>query len=193
MAIRMSWPQRRKPLPAAVLMLAAVALFAVMDAGLKLLAPHYPAMQVATLRGASALPLVLGWSLATVGASGLLRVTWRLHLLRGALGLLMMAGFVYGLRTLPLSSAYSITFVAPLLITALAVPILGERVGPRRWTTIAIGLSGVLVVLRPTGAACSRAVGWRSWVPQCVTPSRRSPCACWRSATPPRRWSSGRC
>lgn len=152
MAIRMSWPQRRKPLPAAVLMLAAVALFAVMDAGLKLLAPHYPAMQVATLRGASALPLVLGWSLATVGASGLLRVTWRLHLLRGALGLLMMAGFVYGLRTLPLSSAYSITFVAPLLITALAVPILGERVGPRRWTAIAIGLSGVLVVLRPTGA-----------------------------------------
>ncbi len=132
-------------------MLVAVALFALMDAGLKLLAPHYAPMQVASLRGAAALPLVLAWSLATVGARGLLRVHWPLHLLRGALGVLMMAGFVYGVRTLPLSTAYAITFVAPLLITALAVPILRERVGPRRWTAIAIGLCGVLVVLRPSG------------------------------------------
>ena len=55
------------------------------------------------------------------------------------------------LRTLPLSTAYSIFFVAPLLITALSVPFLGEQVGPRRWIAIAIGLVGVLVVLRPTG------------------------------------------
>lgn len=132
-------------------MLAAVALFGVMDAGLKLLAPHYAPMQVATLRGASALPLVLVWALATVGVRGLLVVHWPLHLLRGLLGVAMMAGFVYGLRTLPLTTAYAITFVAPLLVTAMAVPILGERVGPRRWTAIAIGMVGVLVVLRPTG------------------------------------------
>ncbi len=137
--------------PAALLMLAAVALFGVMDAGLKLLAPHYAPMQVATLRGASALPLVLVWALATVGVRGLLVVHWQLHLLRGLLGVAMMAGFVYGLRTLPLTTAYAITFVAPLLVTAMAVPILGERVGPRRWTAIAIGMVGVLVVLRPTG------------------------------------------
>lgn len=143
--------QRRTGPPAVALMLVAVALFALMDAGLKLLAPHYAPMQVASLRGAAALPLVLAWSLATVGARGLLRVHWPLHLLRGALGVLMMAGFVYGVRTLPLSTAYAITFVAPLLITALAVPILRERVGPRRWTAIAVGLCGVLVVLRPTG------------------------------------------
>jgi drug/metabolite transporter (DMT)-like permease len=134
-----------------LLMLAAVALFGAMDAGLKLLAPHYAPMQVATLRGASALPLVLAWVLATVGVRGLLHVHWPLHLLRGVLGVAMMAGFVYGLRTLPLTTAYAISFVAPLLVTALAVPILGEHVGPRRWTAIAIGLVGVLVVLRPTG------------------------------------------
>ncbi len=133
-------------------MLIAVALFALMDAGLKLLAPHYPPLQVAMLRGASALPLVLAWALLSVGARGLLRVHWRLHLLRGVLGVAMMFGFVYGLRTLPLSTAYAITFVAPLLVTAMAVPFLGEKVGPRRWTAIAIGLIGVLVVLRPTGA-----------------------------------------
>lgn len=145
-------PSRPAPvLPAVLLMLAAVALFGVMDAGLKLLAPHYAPMQVGALRGAAALPLVLVWALATVGVRGLLRVHWPLHLLRGLLGVAMMGGFVYGLRTLPLTTAYTISFVAPLLVTAMAVPLLGEQVGPRRWTAIGIGLVGVLVVLRPTG------------------------------------------
>lgn len=134
------------------LMLASVALFSLMDAGLKTLAAHYPPFQVAALRGASSLPLVLAWALASAGPRALLRVRWPLHLLRGVLGITMMASFVYALKTLPLSTAYSIFFVAPLLITALSVPILRERVGPRRWTAIAIGLLGVLVVLRPSGA-----------------------------------------
>lgn len=136
---------------AIVLMLAAVGLFALMDAGLKLLTMHYPPFQVATLRGASSLPFVLAWALATTGVKPLLRVRWPLHLLRGVLGIAMMAGFVYALRTLPLTTAYSIFFVAPLLITALSVPFLGEHVGPRRWIAIAVGLLGVLVVLRPSG------------------------------------------
>ena len=136
---------------AAMLMLVSVALFSLMDAGLKTLSAHYPPFQVAALRGASSLPLVAAWALATVGWRPLLRVRWPLHLLRGVLGIVMMVSFVYALRTLPLSTAYSIFFVAPLLITALSVPILGEKVGPRRWSAIAVGLVGVLVVLRPTG------------------------------------------
>ena len=133
------------------MMLASVGLFSLMDAGLKTLSTHYPPFQVAALRGASSLPLVLAWALATVGPMPLLRVRWPLHLLRGVLGIAMMVSFVYALKRLPLSTAYSIFFVAPLLITALSVPFLGERVGPRRWTAIGIGLVGVLVVLRPTG------------------------------------------
>jgi drug/metabolite transporter (DMT)-like permease len=74
-----------------------------------------------------------------------------MHLLRGAMGVAMMASFVYALRTLPLATAYSIFFIAPLLITALSVPFLGERVGPRRWIAIAVGLLGVVVLLRPSG------------------------------------------
>ena len=134
-----------------LLMLASVALFSLMDAGLKLLSAHYPPFQVAALRGLSSLPLVLAWALWTVGPRALLRVRWPLHLLRGVLGIAMMASFVYALKRLPLSTAYSIFFVAPLLITALSVPILGEKVGPRRWSAIAVGLVGVWVVLRPTG------------------------------------------
>ena len=138
-----------RPRRALWLMLASVALFSLMDAGLKTLSTHYPPFQVAALRGLSSLPLVLAWALATAGPRALLRVRWPLHLLRGLLGIAMMASFVYALKTLPLSTAYSIFFVAPLLITALSVPFLRERVGPRRWTAIAIGLVGVLVVLRP--------------------------------------------
>jgi drug/metabolite transporter (DMT)-like permease len=132
-------------------MLAAVGLFALMDAGLKLLSPHYPPLQVAAMRGLASLPWVVTWALLTVGPRALLRVRWTLHLLRGVLGISMMAAFVFALRSLPLSTAYSIFFVAPLLITALSVPFLHERVGPRRWIAIAVGLLGVLVVLRPTG------------------------------------------
>jgi drug/metabolite transporter (DMT)-like permease len=142
-----------------LLMLASVALFSLMDAALKTLSAHYPPFQVAALRGLSSLPLVLAWALWTVGAMPLLRVRWPLHLLRGVLGIAMMASFVYALKRLPLSTAYSIFFVAPLLITALSVPILGEKVGPRRWTAIAIGLVGVLVVLRPTGAGVMSMAG----------------------------------
>ncbi|MEG3790760.1 DMT family transporter [Lysobacter sp. CCNWLW3] len=142
---------RKRQTRAAVFMLVAVGLFATMDAGLKLLSAHYPPFQVASLRGAASLPFVLAWALATAGPAALVRVRWSLHLLRGVLGIGMMAAFVYALRTLPLSTAYSIFFVAPLLITAMSVPLLGERVGPRRWIAIAVGLIGVLVLLRPTG------------------------------------------
>jgi drug/metabolite transporter (DMT)-like permease len=141
------------------LMVAAVLMFALMDAGLKTLSTHYPPLQVACMRGLSSLPLVLGWALWTVGPKPLLRIRWSLHLLRGVLGIVMMGSFVYALQRLPLSTAYSIFFVAPLLITALSVPILGEKVGPRRWTAIGIGLVGVLTVLRPTGEGVFTAAG----------------------------------
>ena len=135
---------------AAMFMLVSVGLFALMDAGLKLLSVRYPPLQVAAMRGGASLPLVLPWVLATVGVRSLFRVRWSLHLLRAVLGITMMAMFVFALRTLPLSTAYTIFFIAPLLITALSVPILGEKVGPRRWAAIVVGFLGVLVVLRPT-------------------------------------------
>lgn len=148
------------PRRAIVLMLVSIALFSLMDAGLKTLSAHYPPFQVAALRGASSLPLVAAWALTSVGWRALVRVRWPLHLLRGALGIAMMASFVYALRTLPLSTAYAIFFVAPLLITALSVPILRERVGPRRWTAIVVGLMGVLVVLRPSGESMLTMAGF---------------------------------
>ena len=142
---------RHSNLSGILIMLLAVGVFALMDAGLKLLTPHYPAAQIAALRGAASIPFVLAWVAMTVGFGSLRRVRWRLHLLRAVLGVGMMIAFVYALKRMPLTTAYTIFFVAPLMIAALSVPILGERVGPRRWAAIVVGLIGVLVVLRPTG------------------------------------------
>jgi drug/metabolite transporter (DMT)-like permease len=150
---------RTSNLSGILIMLLAVGVFALMDAGLKLLAPHYPAVQVAALRGAASIPFVLLWVLLSVGPRALLRVRWPLHLLRGVLAVGMMVAFVYAIARMPLSTAYTVFFVAPLMITALSVPILGERVGPRRWAAILVGLVGVLVVLRPTGEGLATLAG----------------------------------
>jgi drug/metabolite transporter (DMT)-like permease len=60
-----------------------------------------------------------------------------------------MFGFFFGLSRMPLVNALTIAFTAPLMVTALSVPFLGEHVGWRRWIAVIIGFVGVLVVLRP--------------------------------------------
>lgn len=131
-------------------MLIAVAALAAMDAVLKLLAADYPPLQVTALRGGSSLPFVLAGVALWGRWQDLRPVHVSLHLARGVLGIVMVAGFVYAVRSLSLASAYSIFFIAPLLVTALAVPLLGEHVGARRWVAILVGLGGVLVMLQPS-------------------------------------------
>lgn len=136
-----------------VAMLIAVGFFALMDAILKTLSAHYPALQIAALRGLTAMPLVLIY-LAWRGAWGRVwRVRWPLHLLRGALSVAMLALFTRGVSELPLSAAYTLFFIAPLLITALSVPVLGERVPRSHWVAIGVGFVGVLIALRPDPSA----------------------------------------
>jgi drug/metabolite transporter (DMT)-like permease len=132
-----------------VAMLIAAGAFAFMDAGLKLLTAHYPAAQVAALRGLSALPLVFAWAMYAGGAGQLLRVRWPLHLVRGVLAVLMMISFTYGLKTLSLARAYALFFVAPLMIAALSTVLLGERVRRAQWFCVGLGFIGVLIVLKP--------------------------------------------
>lgn len=143
---------RKENLKATAIMMVGVASFSMMDASLKALSAHYPPMQVTAIRGLSSLPLVVAWIAFTGGFAQLVRVRFALHFARGILGIGMLVGFTFALRYLPLAEAYSIFFVAPLLITAFAVPFLGEHVGWRRWVAILVGLAGVLIVLRPTGS-----------------------------------------
>jgi drug/metabolite transporter (DMT)-like permease len=137
-------------------MLAAVLMFSIMDTIMKLLSAQFPAMQVAALRSLASLPLVcvyVAWrgGFRRSGARSIMKVRWPLHLLRAGIGIVMLSLFAYGVRDLSLATAYTIFFIGPILITALSVIVLKERVNSARWLAIAIGMAGVLVVLRPTG------------------------------------------
>src|SRR5690606_42044177 len=68
------------------------------------------------------------------------------------LNLATILTFYYALKLMPLADAIAIVFAAPLFMTVLSVPLLRERVGPRRWTALVVGFAGVLIILRPSGA-----------------------------------------
>lgn len=133
-------------------MLLAVFMFALMDTAMKLLAARYPALQVAALRAICSLPLIAAYVAWRGAFRGMFQVRWSMHVLRGVLGIAMLALFAFGLKKLSLAEAYSIFFIAPALITAMSVLLLKERVNLARWVAIGVGLCGVLVVLRPSGA-----------------------------------------
>ncbi len=136
-----------------VAMLIAVGAFSLMDAVLKTLIGSYPALQVAALRGLASLPLVCIYVLWRREVGLLLRVRWQLHLFRGVISIVMLSLFSFALRDLGLAEAYTIFFVAPLLITILSIPVLRERVAPVHWVAIAVGMCGVWIALRPDGEA----------------------------------------
>lgn len=130
-------------------MIGAVFVFAIMDGLLKGLSARYGPLQIASLRCVSSLVClgpVLLWKRSWMD----LRITRPLwHLLRALLGIVMLACFLYGVRRLTLAQAYSLYLTAPLMMTALSVPLFRERVRGRRWLLILFGLGGVLVILRP--------------------------------------------
>ena len=74
---------------------------------------------------------------------------WKWHVLRSALAAGAMFGFFYGLARMPLVNALTLGFTAPLMVTALSMPFLGEHVGWRRWMAVIVGFAGTLIMLRP--------------------------------------------
>jgi len=135
-----------------VCMLIAVGSFAGLDTFLKLLSQHYPTIQVVAMRGAASLPFLVLPALFMGNARELKPVRWGWHLFRGFLQVALLGTFIYALRQLSLADTYAIFLCAPLIVTALSVPVLKEHVGWRRWIAIAVGMCGVLVMLRPSGS-----------------------------------------
>jgi len=145
-----------------ILMLAAVGAFAIMDALMKQLATRYPALQVASLRGLSSLPFLL-LSLIGSGRWHLLRpVNVRLHILRGALAIFMLWGFVWSLDRGSMSATYAVFMCAPLLVVGAATFVLKERVDAHRIGAIVAGLAGVMIMLNPTAEGLATAAGLAS-------------------------------
>lgn len=134
-------------------MVAAVASFSVLDVTMKRLVEFYPPMQVTFMRGAASLPFLFGATALFGRWEDLVPRRWQLHLVRGLLSVATLWFFIYSVSLLSLADAYAIFMSAPLLITALSGPMLGEHVGWQRWLAVLAGLIGVVVVLRPTGSS----------------------------------------
>jgi drug/metabolite transporter (DMT)-like permease len=130
--------------------LAAGSAFSTSDMLIKTLSGGYPLHQIVFIRAVIALVIVLGLFMPLEGGYHNLRTTrWKLHVFRGLCVVVANMSFFVGIAVLPLAEATAIFFVAPLFITALSVPFLGEKVGVRRWLSVMVGLIGVVIVIRP--------------------------------------------
>jgi drug/metabolite transporter (DMT)-like permease len=123
-----------------------------MDALLKVFSGSYPPMEVAALRGAASLPFLVAPVLAAGRWRDLVPRRFHLHLVRGALQVLVLGCFIYAVRSLSLANVYAVFLSAPLLMTALAVPVLKERTDRGGWIAIIVGLVGVIIMLNPSVA-----------------------------------------
>ena len=132
-----------------MLLCSGVCLFALGEACVKTLSSDYEIAQIVWARYVfHALVFLIVFS-----RGGILRqiATRRpvLHIARSLTLLVGTATFFTALKFLSLPEAGAINFIAPLLVTALSIPLLGERVGIRRWTAILVGFLGVLIIIRP--------------------------------------------
>ncbi|MGY6569410.1 MAG: DMT family transporter [Salinarimonas sp.] len=136
-----------------VLMCIGVAFLTVNDAIAKALTETYSPLQILFVRNVIALPVAIVIAL-TMGGVGALR-SYRpiTHLLRGALWIAATFLFFTSLMHLKLAEATALIFVAPFFIIAISAMFLGEVVGWRRWLAVIVGFAGVLIVVRPGGAA----------------------------------------
>ena len=108
--------------------------------------------ELAFYRFAFGLPPLLVW-IGMTGSFGAWRTQRPLaHLGRGVIGLTTMVAAFAALTFLPLAESATIGFVAPLFSVMLSALILNEPVGRHRWSAVALGFVGVLIVMRPSGS-----------------------------------------
>lgn len=129
--------------------LAASATFAVVGALVKAVVADFPTVQIVFFRSFF-VAIVLTPVLWRQGGWRTLRTRWPLaHAIRSGLGLTAMWCTYYGLGTLPLATNTALSFAMPLMLTLMSIPLLGEKVGARRFAVVLAGLAGVLVICQP--------------------------------------------
>jgi drug/metabolite transporter (DMT)-like permease len=145
-------PAPDRPLAGIVTRLMAAAMLAVMFALVKLAALRgVTLIESLFYRQLLALPLVVATVAAGPGLASLRTRRLGMHATRMAIGLVAMGFNFLGMILLPLAEATVIGFAVPLFATLFAALILREPVGPWRWSAVAIGFVGVLIVLHPDG------------------------------------------
>ncbi|WP_052003068.1 DMT family transporter [Microvirga sp. BSC39] len=127
--------------------------FAMGDIAAKVLTHTLPAIEVTWLRYVVFCLIVVPTVFVARGARAMHTPRLRLQIIRA----LAVAGssvlFILGLGHLQVAEATAINFISPIFITALSIPLLGEKVGIRRWAAAAVGFLGVMLVVQPGGSA----------------------------------------
>ncbi|WKL53781.1 DMT family transporter [Pseudomonas kielensis] len=142
-----------QPVKGILLICLAVLLFASHDTLSKYLSGFYPIVMVVWARYVVHTLLMLVVFVPRSGLSAVVRTKRPgLQFLRAMCLIGTSLFFTTGLRYIPLAEATAVNFLAPLLVTALSVPLLGEHVTRRQWLAVLGGFVGVLIVIRPGGA-----------------------------------------
>lgn len=125
-------------------------IFSVNDMAIKFLSGGYALHQVILIRAVIAIAFILcvihlsarGWSQIVTSRPGT-------HLLRVGIVMVSNVTFFLGLAAMDLADAVAVAYISPIVVTLMSIVFLGEKVGPRRWLAIGIGMAGVIVMLRP--------------------------------------------
>lgn len=148
-----------RPLAGILFIIVGMAAISINDMLIKLLSGGYPLHQIVLTRSAIGLlfGLILvqyegGWSILKTRQPGL-------HVFRGLLVVVSNMTFFVALAALPLADATALFFAAPLFITLLSIPVLGEKVGPMRIAAVVIGFIGVIIMQRPWASGDALSVG----------------------------------
>lgn len=151
-----------------LLMMAGMSILPAMDATAKYLADYVSPVQVAFVRFALQSLFALGLGLCFGRSIGsIVREMNRLQLIRGSCLAIASLFFFSAVKYMPLADAIAIFFVQPMILTVFSAVFLKEQVGIRRWSAVAIGMVGALIIIRPG----TNALGLYSLLPLCAATS----------------------
>lgn len=142
-------PLSNEPVRGILLIIAAFCTFSLLDTTAKYLVQSYPIGQVVWARYVGHVVLAAALLLPRYGVDLLRSQRPGLQVVRSLLLFGSTCANFAALQFLQLAETSSIMFSTPFMVAVLAVPLLGERIGPRRWAAIGIGFFGVLIVIRP--------------------------------------------
>lgn len=137
------------------MMMAAVFMFSTGDTLAKLALKSYPIGPLLWVRYTIHMLFMLALFGPRMGFSLVRTRHPGLQILRGVLLTSSTVMFYLSLMFLPLAEAAAISFIAPVIVTVLSGPVLGERVSRRQWVAVGLGFVGVLIIIRPGGAVFS--------------------------------------
>lgn len=143
----------RAPLAGIACMVIGGALLTLNDAVVKWLSDSYPVGEILFVRGLFVfIPVALiAWRMGGLSALTIHHVGAQSA--RAGLTVISTVFYLVALTVMPLADVVAVAFAGPLFLTALAVPLLGEPVGWRRWSAVTVGFAGILVMFRPGGEA----------------------------------------